>query len=133
MEQALEWWSPDIIIPCDEPALKNLLRPDGRSHERRQRIARSVGGPEALAVAGQKSKLIALAAAEGLAVPTTEKIGSARDLLLALRSRTYPVVLKLDWTWGGNGVKICVGATRSASLSSIHTFQSAALLVAPRP
>jgi len=112
MRQALELWSPDLIVPCDEPAIKNLLENNRAAFPQRD-VTSSAGGQAALALAGQKSKLIALAAADGLSVPATREITSAHDLHTALRSRPYPVVLKLDWTWGGNGVKVCADANEA--------------------
>lgn len=124
-EYALELWSPDLLVPCDEPALKNLLTLSRRGARHpadghRRSVASFIGGPDVLAIAGQKSKLVALAAAEGLAVPITREIGSARDLQIALRSCAYPAVLKLDWTWGGNGVKVCPDADEA--MRAYHRF-----------
>lgn len=111
---AIESWSPDILIPCDDLALRYLHRLHALASERPSRhgekilelIQTSLGDPANFDVTRRKSAFIAFAAAEGIAVPESSVIRDETDLRERLSAATFPIVLKTDGSWGGLGVRI---------------------------
>jgi hypothetical protein len=111
---AIETWSPDILIPCDELALSHLhelhalaSRKPGRHGKRfLELIQTSLGDPTSFSIARKKSDFIAFASREGIAVPDTVIVRDESDLREHLSAATYPLVLKVDGSWGGMGVRI---------------------------
>ena len=105
---------PDLIVPADEWAIDLLRVLHERALQRRTMDARrtigliesSLGAPSALAFACQKSRLIELAQREGIGVPSTTVVGDLGDLRRLLERRRFPLVLKLDHSFGGRGVRI---------------------------
>jgi hypothetical protein len=110
--RAIRSWQPDILVPCDDPALSCLLElyaqavasPNGQDGLR-SLIRASLGEPSSFAIAAKKSAFVRFAAAEALDVPATVQIRDLQDLHAQLATRQLPQVLKIDSTWGGNGVR----------------------------
>ena len=65
----------------------------------------SLGAPSAFVFGHQKSRFVELARAEGLAVPRTAVVPRVSDLLSLLAKSAFPVVLKRDDSFGGQGVR----------------------------
>ncbi len=108
IEAAIRGARPDLIIPCDDPAVQLLhhlhRRNPGGSVS--GLIERSLGDPSAFSVAEKRSQLVALARSLGLRVPNS-KVTSSRRALAELSAHVgYPCVLKRDQTWSGIGVKV---------------------------
>lgn len=113
LREALQSAAPDLVIPCDDDAALNLQRlhalvdgPGQPSPALRELIARSLGAPEACRLAATRGRLIALAAQLGIRVPDTLTVFSARDLDTRLEGHSLPAVIKIDGSWGGQGVAI---------------------------
>lgn len=101
----------DLVIPCDDRALRHLLRLHAHALEVRDRdltalIARSLGAPEQYETMLARPAFIAAAEALGIAVPRTRAIASEGDFEAGLAEIGLPVVLKADGSWGGEGVKV---------------------------
>lgn len=101
----------DLVIPCDDRALRDLLQLHGdvvRSGERdvAALIARSLGAPEHYDTLIARPDFIAAAAALGIAVPRTRAIANEADFESGLAELGLPVVLKVDGSCGGDGVAV---------------------------
>lgn len=101
----------DLIVPCDDRAVRRLLALHARSKRTGNgdiaaRIGRSLGAVENYAAMFSRTAFIAEAEAAGIAVPRTRGIGSEKDLEDGLSAFGLPAVLKSDGSWGGDGVAI---------------------------
>jgi glutathione synthase/RimK-type ligase-like ATP-grasp enzyme len=135
---AIAGWSPDLVIPCDDPSVASLHE----LHERAVRVGggegaavaalieRSIGDAGQFSVARNKSELMAFAAAEGIAVPETTVLRDRSDLLARLPQLSFPSVLKVDGSWGGLGVRVLRGpqdgARAFAELEALSSWRSMA-------
>jgi hypothetical protein len=106
---AIAQWSPDLVVPADDRAVSVLHRLHAAAGRARGLIERSLGDPRYFEVIEKKSDLVRLAAAEGVAVPDTVIVHGLDDLRRRLSQATFPLVLKVDGTWGGEGVRIVRG------------------------
>lgn len=104
---------PDLIIPCDDNAALHLHQlyaraagPDPAATALREVIARSLGKPEACPLATARGRFMALAAEEGVRIPETTVAATPSDLDAWLSRHPLPTVIKIDCTWGGQGVAI---------------------------
>ena len=113
LRAAIESAAPDLIIPCDDDAALHLYRlhestchagpaASALSHV----IARSLGSPPACALATSRGRLMSLAAEQGLRVPESAVIATSSQLAAWFIDHTLPAVIKIDCTWGGQGVSI---------------------------
>jgi len=131
LRAAIDAASPDLVIPCDDAAAVLLYRLHLRTgvaaapaSALQALLARSLGMPGASALATSRGRLMALAADAGVRVPDSSVVRTAQELDLWLRHRSLPAVVKIDNSWGGQGVAIV--ATREQAL---RTFG----LLAARP
>ncbi|WP_298829534.1 ATP-grasp domain-containing protein [uncultured Piscinibacter sp.] len=113
LEEALQSAEPDLIIPCDDDAALQLQRlhaqvdaADRPSPALRELIARSLGAPEACLLATTRGRLMALAASLGIRVPNTRTVLTPQELVAWLDGHALPAVIKIDGSWGGQGVAI---------------------------
>jgi len=113
LRAAINSAAPDLIIPCDDNAAAHLHQlyvhagAAGSSADAlRGLIARSLGTPEACALATARGRLMAFAAKEGVRVPETTIVATASELRAWLTQHGFPAVIKIDCTWGGEGVSI---------------------------
>jgi glutathione synthase/RimK-type ligase-like ATP-grasp enzyme len=119
-------WSPDLIVPCDDFAVRMLhemharaARGAGRApHAIRTLIERSIGHPTGFEIARKKSELVRMAASLGIAVPETTVVRTPDEFEAALATMPFPLVLKVDGasSWAGTGVRVVanVAAARRA-------------------
>src|SRR5580692_5288230 len=99
--------APDLIVPCDDRAIAQLLTAHRHGGKRlRALIARSLGRPGSYPLLSQRAALIAEAEELGLAVPKTARAYSLREFMAFLPAFGFPLVVKRDGTWGGDGVAI---------------------------
>ncbi|HEV2302416.1 MAG TPA: ATP-grasp domain-containing protein [Stellaceae bacterium] len=109
---AFESAIPDLIIPCDEGAVAQLLRshrqPGSAAGAQRLRavIERSLGGIEGYERIATRSNLPAIAAEAGVRTPQTRLVATIVELREALIEMGFPAVLKADYSWSGDGVHI---------------------------
>lgn len=114
ISMAIERHTPKLIVPGDELAIEWLrilyarsIRGLGRNPSYVGRlIETSVGSPSAFAPESQKSGLIALARQEGVLVPATEAVRNIEHLRKLIADARFPLVLKRDDSFGGQGVRI---------------------------
>ncbi len=104
LRAALNSAQPDLIIPCDDGALWQLFELYRTVDDFRALIERSVGRAEAYPVLQSRFRLLQAASQLGILVPRTVAIDSKEEL--ANPSLQWPAVLKVDGSWGGEGVAI---------------------------
>jgi biotin carboxylase len=99
----------DLVVPADERAI-DLLRAAHACANGNPRIAglieRSLGSTSAFTLGGRKSRFVALAREESIAVPATSRVDDLAMLRAFVAKRRFPLVLKQDDTFGGMGVRI---------------------------
>ncbi len=111
LKRALARSGADLVIPCDDRAATQLValyarERDGGDRDLAGLIATSLGAPCAYPAAMARAEFMAVAAAEGIAVPATREISSEADLEAGLSELGLPAVLKSDGSWGGDGVTV---------------------------
>jgi ATP-grasp domain len=121
--------SPDIIVPCDELALRHLhelyYRAERRGRERPAvcaLIERSLGAPRNFQIVCERTSFMKVAEEEGIRGPRTQVISNAADLMHWTATMGFPVVLKSDGTSGGDGVRIA--RTPQEAESAFHELQA---------
>ena len=105
--------APDLVIPCDDNAAVHLHQlylsttaDDPASSALRVLLARSLGTPGACALATSRGDFMALADEEGVRIPQTRVASTQGELGGWLARHGLPCVIKIDSTWGGQGVAI---------------------------
>lgn len=121
--------SPDIIVPCDELALRHLhelyYRAEGRGSERPAvcaLIERSLGTPRNFQIVCERTSFMKLAEEEGIRGPKTQVISNTADLMEWTARVGFPVVVKSDGTSGGVGVRIA--RTPQEAENAFHALQA---------
>ena len=108
--RAIESTKPDLIVPCDDRAVRHLQQLWDRYHDQNNYVAtsveRSLGPPTCFPVVSARYTLLKLARAQGIRVPAMQYLQSAQDLRHWHTRQTLPWVLKADGTWGGGGVRV---------------------------
>lgn len=102
LARAIAGAAPDLIVPCDDRALTHVLALPGVDDLAARSLGRVASYPALLA----RHDLIAAARALGIVAPGTVRPKDERELESALASFGFPAVLKVDGSWGGDGVAI---------------------------
>jgi glutathione synthase/RimK-type ligase-like ATP-grasp enzyme len=111
-ETAILASEPDLIVPCDDVAVRHLHQLYDRAERRKLNslvcalIERSLGSPKSLAFLYQRADFLHAAKEEGIRVPPTQVIATLGDLEEWAGTAGFPMVLKADSTSGGEGVRI---------------------------
>jgi len=101
LNKAVRRAEPDLVVPCDDRALSHLLRIDNPAL-----LERSLGRVESYPALVSRCDLIAEARALGIPAPQTIQVPREADLEGALVQIGLPAVLKVDGSWGGDGVAV---------------------------
>jgi predicted ATP-grasp superfamily ATP-dependent carboligase len=96
--------SPDLIVPADDGVVWQLHALHKAHPELRPLIERSIGPSTAYETIRNRSAFLQVAAALNVRIPSTTECHAEEDFVL--QGSTRPSVLKVDGTWGGNGVSI---------------------------
>jgi hypothetical protein len=102
LRAAIRAAKPDIIVPCDDGAVWQLHALHQAEPEFRPLIERSIGAPEAYPILESRSLTLQVASELGIRVPATKAIESIAELHAP--DLEWPAMLKIDGTWGGDGV-----------------------------
>jgi hypothetical protein len=137
LASAIKASAPEMIVPCDDRAVQHLHELHSRASLRggsesstASLIERSLGSPGSYPIVSARYDLLNLAREEGLRAPKTKLINSLDDLKAWCVGDTLPVVLKVDGTWGGNGVKVAhTSAQAEAFFSELTRMPGAAALI----
>jgi hypothetical protein len=130
LNEIVDAWRPDVIVPLDELAarvLRDRRLYDAAGPGARSLIERSLGAPAAFEKICSRQQLIEAARSSGVRTPDQQP---AADLAAAKRAAAalgYPIVLKREQTCGGAGVAI---ASDEASLT--RAFRRARLKAAAK-
>ena len=123
LAQAIAGCAPDLVVPCDDRAVRQLLA----LHEDCRRcsedvvaalITRSLGRPQSYDRLMSRAGLMAAAQAAGIAVPPTRSTADLDELDAALCAIGLPAVLKADGSWAGAGVAVV--HTRAEAFDAFH-------------
>jgi glutathione synthase/RimK-type ligase-like ATP-grasp enzyme len=113
LRAAITACEPDLIVPCDDRAVMHLLQlhkilraAEGEKCPIVSLIERSLGTPENYTGMMSRSGCIATAHKIGVRAPETFPVASEKDLADCLTTIGLPAVLKVDGTWGGDGVTV---------------------------
>ena len=112
LRNAIENSQPDFIVPCDDTAVAHLhrLHREGPSTAIAKLIERSLGDPRSYQQLALRSQLADITAGTGALLPRTRIIHTLDELRDWTQEIGYPVVLKTDRSWGGEGVVIADNA-----------------------
>jgi hypothetical protein len=106
LEKAIRETAPDIIIPCDDRVVWQLHELHNRRPDLRPVIEASLGAAEGFKIIQRRDLLLETARALGIRIPATRRATSEEDVHRWFAEGQCSAVLKLDGTWGGEGVAI---------------------------
>jgi hypothetical protein len=113
LRTAMEALDPDIVIPCDDRAVRDLHELHARELSERPSgskvsalIEESLGSPESYPVVSSRYELLKIAQEERIRIPETKLVTAASQLSAGHSGLQPPWVLKADCSWGGHGVRI---------------------------
>ena len=111
LRAAIRAAQPTLIVPCDDIAVWQLHTLHANEADLRPLIELSLGAAEAYPAIQQRGEVLRVAQSLGIRVPLTQTLNSAEDLNDWKFDK--PAVLKLDGTWGGEGVTIVRSLTEA--------------------
>jgi hypothetical protein len=114
LEGAIRAAAPTILVPCDDGVVWQLHELHRRRADLRPLIEDSLGPVHAYATIRSRGALLGAAAELGVRIPETVTIASGQELVAWCARSPMPVVLKLDGTWGGEGVQIAGSEEQAA-------------------
>lgn len=94
---------PDLIVPCDDRAVTHLLSLQAQFAPL---LIRSLGRLDSYPLMMERSRAMAIAEEEGIAVPLSFAVADEDEFRRALEQVGLPAVLKADGSWGGDGVAV---------------------------
>lgn len=111
IQAAIESVGPDIVIPGDDRSVHLVHELHARAVSQGQTavadvITRSLGSPESFPILSSRYEFLKIAREEGLHVPDTYPIQEFSDLVRLTTSTAFPLVMKVDGTSAGRGVRI---------------------------
>jgi hypothetical protein len=106
LEAALKDAKPDLVIPCDDRVVWQLHEIYERNPLLRPLIEFSMGAASAYEIVSSRERLLDLAKSLSIRIPETRRVTSEDDISAWFASTASSAVLKLDGTWGGEGVEI---------------------------
>ena len=111
LRDAIRAAQPTLIVPCDDIAVWQLHALHANEADLRPLIELSLGAAEAYPAIQQRGEVLRVAQSLGIRVPLTQTLNSAEELKDWKFDK--PAVLKLDGTWGGEGVTIVRSLTEA--------------------
>ena len=106
LESAIRQVVPDIVIPCDDRVVWQLHELHRLKPDLRPLIETSLGAADGFERVERRDLLLESARALGICIPTTKCVTSEDDIHSWFAEGARSAVLKLDGTWGGEGVAI---------------------------
>ena len=111
LRDAIRAARPTLVVPCDDIAVWQLHALHESEADLRPLIELSLGAAEAYPPIEQRAEFLRVAQSQGIRVPFTQILHSAEEL--EDWRFDQPAVLKLDGTWGGEGVTIVRSRTEA--------------------
>lgn len=123
LEAALLRLRPDMVIPCDERAVRDLhaICRKTRHLEVKRLIQKSTCPSENYQIVTSRAELLALAGREGARVPRSVALPDNTALGQWIAENPAPFVLKADGSWAGFGVRIISDATGAKDAFAVMT------------
>ena len=115
---AIRQGRPHAVIPADDRCVAQLQELHSLYPELRPLIERSLGNPAAFEFTQSRGQLLDLAQQLGIRVPGTRVVESAEQAYESFFQHAPTAVLKLDGTYGGEGVQIVYSPAEAASAFS---------------
>lgn len=109
LRKAITAAEPDLVIPCDDniaSQLHQLYETAFGDDRLRQLLAISLGSPDNFPLFHSRVDVCRLAREMDIACPETVLVIDKADFWRRLNGFGLPAVLKIDRSWGGNGVAI---------------------------
>jgi hypothetical protein len=115
IKTAIADWSPFLLVCNDDVAVRKLHSIHRQASIEADRpessglielIESSLGDWQSFATSRSKSRQIAVAQALKIPCPSTIIVSSYQDIDRQLSQIVYPVLIKLDESWGGRGVRL---------------------------
>jgi len=133
LRRAIEIAKPDLLVPCDERAVRHLheLYAITPSEKIRTLIERSLGDADSFGITAARHDLLTLAGAHGARVARSMALRSLGDLRVWGEQQPFPWVLKADGSWAGFGVRI-VRTLEDAETAYRQMIRPASLRLAMR-
>jgi hypothetical protein len=113
LSAAIDAAEPAIVIPCDDRAVWLLHELHAARPDLRPLIERSLGSAAKFEIVAERLRLLETARALGIRVPETRPIHREDDVRAWFAGGPRPSVMKVDATWGGNGVKMVASETEA--------------------
>jgi hypothetical protein len=113
MRSAIARARPDLLVCSDDRVLAQLLSiydSESAPGAISELVERSLGNPPAIPRLISRHGFIAEARSEGIRVPETLAVSCKGELDEAIAILGFPLVLKADGSWGGDGVVIARNA-----------------------
>jgi ATP-grasp domain-containing protein len=115
IKTAISAWSPDLLICADDIAVRDLHRihlhasvevdrPQSKSLA--ELVELSLGSGQTFPTTRSKSELVSVARSLGIRCPSTTILSDNTDLMRRLEEVIYPVMVKMDESWSGRGVRL---------------------------
>ncbi|MDR3538255.1 MAG: ATP-grasp domain-containing protein [Acetobacteraceae bacterium] len=132
LQSAIDRSEADIIVPCDERAVRHLHRLHANTPRAATRllIERSLGDPASYGIATTRHDLLMLARSSAIAVPDSAPVSCLEDLHNLAAQRPFPWVIKADGSWAGLGVRVVASlAEAEAAYRQINRPVAASLVL----
>jgi hypothetical protein len=110
LEHAIRTLRPEIVIPCDDRVVWQLHELHREHSDLRPLIETSLGAASGFTFIQRRDLLLELARELGIAIPKTQQVTSEEEVRAWFERGETAAVLKLDRTWGGEGVAIARSA-----------------------
>lgn len=154
LRRAIERSEPDLIVPCDDRAVMQLVALHGLVDSDSPvagAIEYSLGEPRNYPFLTARSRFLSAMRREGVRIAETASVANEEELEEALSSLGLPAMLKLDGSWGGDGVllvhtreearrayrrlaappSLARGVARAARRGDVHFLRAALATEAP--
>jgi hypothetical protein len=106
---------PDAVVPCDDRCVAQLHELHDLYPHLRTLIERSLGRASGFAITESRGRLLELARFLGIRVPETRAVASAQQAAECYSSFAPAAAVKLDGTYGGEGVRIVHSPAEAAT------------------
>jgi hypothetical protein len=113
LRRAIDKSAPDLVVACDDRAISHLLRLYARELKTRgeegwavKLLRRSFGALENFESMMSRAESMQTASKIGIRTPDTIAVANEAELEACLSQIGLPAVLKVDGSWGGDGVVV---------------------------
>jgi hypothetical protein len=127
LEAAIRKMVPDIVIPCDDRVVWQLHELHRLKPDLRPLIEASLGAADGFERVERRDLLLETAQTLGIRIPRTKLITSEGEIHDWFAEGARSAVLKVDGTWGGEGVAIA--HSEQEAIDALRTFSQPTSIV----